>query len=168
MALAGYLFSPSDDLQARRRLNQAMPGTQEALKVLSLRLPNVLGGHPLSADDILRSRPGAGAPGAVVSSLLGANTSTTPQPRIPTNITAPGASPFSVLTPTGSESGQLASAADASRNGFGTPSFTYGKSPTDQPAAGTGAGTSEAGVNDLFDLVRRSLSGESLVGRRLV
>jgi hypothetical protein len=68
--LNGYSFQPGAQPWRRRRqgLNQGRlgPRTDEALKIISLRLPEFLGGNPITSPELLGSRPGGAAPGGVV------------------------------------------------------------------------------------------------------
>lgn len=68
----GYQFQPGADDQYRKKLNglQLGPLSNEALRVISLNLPSVLAGRPISPDDLLRPNVGGVAPSnAVLDSL---------------------------------------------------------------------------------------------------
>lgn len=75
----GYTFDPTNNqrrlLQGVNRGGQLGPMANEALRVLSLRLPNVLGGRPLSPDELLRAKLGTTpAPAPVPAPLPTAGT----------------------------------------------------------------------------------------------
>jgi hypothetical protein len=80
--MLGYEFQPGgDQRRLLRGVNQGRLGPQanEALRVLALRLPNVLGGSPISPSDLLRPRVGGSTPGsAVVQSLRASGLSEAP------------------------------------------------------------------------------------------
>ena len=93
----GYEFQPGAQKRLVRGINQQQqlgPGAQEALKVLSLRLPAVLGGSPLAPEDLLRSRPGGGMETAL-NRLSGGAPTVPPAPPVSTG---GGGSPFGVAT----------------------------------------------------------------------
>ena len=74
MAEVGYTFEPGrDQKKMLGGINKGKLGPQanEALKVLSLRLPEVLGGSPIAPEDLLRPRVGGAGMGgsAVLDSL---------------------------------------------------------------------------------------------------
>jgi hypothetical protein len=73
MSWIGMEFQPGTDRPMRRRLNSSLTGplTHEALQILSLRLPAVLAGRPISPGELLRTRVGGEVPqSAVVQSAL--------------------------------------------------------------------------------------------------
>lgn len=81
----GYEFNPSQEQDVRKRLNGApglSPQSQTALRVLALKLPNVLGGAPPAPADLLKPRPGAG--GGTASDVA-RSVARTPRPAIPTD-----------------------------------------------------------------------------------
>lgn len=73
----GYSFSPDQQKKARAGLNQGAdqaPTANEALKVLSLRLPTVLGGNPVTPEELLKPTVGGvGTPEAAsaIARILG-------------------------------------------------------------------------------------------------
>ena len=71
----GYQFSPDAERAARKSVNnipdgQLRPQATSALRVLSLRLPTVLGGRPIAPEDLLKPAVGAGTPMGAVGSTL--------------------------------------------------------------------------------------------------
>ena len=66
----GYTFEPgSNQKRLLGGINKEKlgPTANEALRVLSLRLPSVLGGSPITSEDLLRPKVGGAAPGGAVS-----------------------------------------------------------------------------------------------------
>jgi hypothetical protein len=96
--LGGYSFQPGAQPWRRRRqgLNQGGlgPRTDEALKIISLRLPEFLGGNPITSPELLGSRPGGAAPGG---SVIESNR-TAPLPSIPPVNSPAGLPPAGPLT----------------------------------------------------------------------
>ena len=78
MALVGTTFQPDAGEDYRKRLNrqnQFGPMSNEALKVLSMRLPQILGGRPPAPADLLRPRVGGAA---LLASQLNPSASSSP------------------------------------------------------------------------------------------
>jgi hypothetical protein len=101
MAELGYTFQPSDEKMLRAKTNQRVtldplnPRAQEAIKILSLRLPKMLGGSPMAPEDLLR--PGVGRtpqPSAQVGAPM--STIAPPPGRPPTapGVVSPTTQPF--------------------------------------------------------------------------
>src|SRR5262245_1441107 len=92
----GYEFQPDQEKRLRTNINQLSPFASQALQVLSLRLPNILGGRPISPDALLREAMGGTAPGggSVIDSNVGS-----PASGVPSSPTSPlgGSSPLSVI-----------------------------------------------------------------------
>lgn len=90
----GYSFTPGSQQRFRDTLNQPQgqlsPFANEALKVLSLHLPNLLGGAPIAPDALLRPQPGGAAIGNLAQQLGGAPV--TPSPSAPVGV--PNAPPL--------------------------------------------------------------------------
>lgn len=96
--LTGFNFQPGQDNPMRRTMNQGASNAggnmaNQALRVLSLRLPNVLGGRPLSTSSLMTppmggtgptgngpslTTTGASGPGANVTGGAGFGSSQTP------------------------------------------------------------------------------------------
>lgn len=78
MNMIGQTFQPGQDTPLRRRLNaqgaSLSPMAQEALRVLSLRLPTVLAGRPTSPSDLLQPRVGGAFPGMPLAQRLAPQT----------------------------------------------------------------------------------------------
>lgn len=68
--MIGQTFQPGTDNAYRRTLNQDNgqlgPSAQEALRVMSMRLPTVLSGRPITPDALLKPRVGGAAPGSAL------------------------------------------------------------------------------------------------------
>lgn len=150
--MIGYEFQPGQDKRLRTSLNRPQggggslsPAANEAIRILSLRLPNVLGGRPPAPEDLLKpSVGGGGEPGAVASSLLkttagvdrpgsltgGPSSLSTPSLASPTSM------PFATSTP--NEGGALSRlVGSALGGGPGAPNVGYkepgGKLPDQGP-----------------------------------
>jgi hypothetical protein len=115
----GYLFGEtSNDTNdpRRRKPGQFSSGLSDAIRVLSLRLPSVLGGgRPIAPEDLLRPQVGgrAGQPRAVASSVL-RSTGTAegpaalpPEAGVPATLASPAAQPFGMLRPSSGEAPKL-------------------------------------------------------------
>lgn len=65
--MIGYQFQPDAEKRLRNSLNTSagkLPAmSNEALKILSLRIPNVLGGRPIAPDALLKEQMGGRGPG---------------------------------------------------------------------------------------------------------
>lgn len=115
----GYQFNPSQDQDIRKRLNgQLSPGVQTALRVMSLRLPTVLGGRPIAPGDLLKPpAPGGNRlPGAVAGSVLRGGVTDLPEQPQSFAPPSPSASPFSMIGG-GNEAGALADLVNDSLSG---------------------------------------------------
>ena len=111
MAL-GYEFQPGQEKRLRGNLNRPgggalSPAANEAIRILSMRMPTVLGGRPPAPADLLKpAMGGSGAPGAVVGSLLKSSGMDrpsglqSPAPSLSTpSLASPTAQPFATSTP---------------------------------------------------------------------
>lgn len=73
--MMGYSFQPGQDTEMRRAMNKGPAAgsggnmANQALRVLSLRLPNVLGGRPLATRSMMT--PGMGGNGPTTNNGLG-------------------------------------------------------------------------------------------------
>jgi hypothetical protein len=65
----GYTFQPGGDgtMIQRRRLPGLDPTSLDAVRVLSLHLPTIFSGRPLSPAELMRPRVGGGVPDSAVS-----------------------------------------------------------------------------------------------------
>lgn len=170
----GYTFEPGgNQKKLLNGVNQGRLGPQanEALRVLSLRLPNVLGGSPISPEDLLRPRVGGSGPGSAVLDSL--RSSGTPGPAPLLNGARTGGSAGVVHL--GPQTDSIGKLADAAVNGPGRPTITPGDgdnrskftppappvSATPQPGpvanqpGPSGGGAPDAG--DVFDMFMRRI-----------
>lgn len=89
--MIGQTFQPGTDDAYRRTLNQQTgsmsPTAQEALRVISLRLPSVLAGRPIAPTDLLQPRVGGVAPSAPLGGSLAEGSA----------VTGTGANPYAGL-----------------------------------------------------------------------
>ena len=79
-ASLGYSFQPGNEKRLRQGLNKGRlgPAADEALKVISLRLPEFLGGNPLTPGLSAAPRVGGAGPGAPPISIPGVPTVNSP------------------------------------------------------------------------------------------
>lgn len=99
MAEIGYTFEPGrNQKRMLSGINQGRlgPVANEALRVLSLRLPQVLGGSPIAPSDLLRPRVGGVAPGSAVTQSLQASGAVPAGGPPPLNTAGPQRSSFGV------------------------------------------------------------------------
>jgi hypothetical protein len=172
--MIGYTFAPDQQDEIKKRLNtgQLGAGPQSALQVLALRLPNVLGGAPISPDTLLRAPVGGTAPlPAVVSSVLTGNPAHGPITKLPV-AGSPPVSASSSLAPS-----ESASLADLVNNAIGTgPSSPFFRvsNPGDSPTPSVGSSVAPtapattnagSGVDDLLNMLMRG--GGSSFGRQV-
>ena len=167
----GYSFTPGQDqkrlLAGINRGGQLGPMANAALKVLSLRLPNVLGGSPISPAQLLQSKVGAG--GAMGG--LGQTQATAPAPAsLPTadasgslnvaNFDSPGfnvqPSPFPSARPDAG-SGFVSGGGGGSKTTIG-----FGSTPGD--TTGSTGGVTPPPDADLAEILRRVFSGSGIGG----
>jgi hypothetical protein len=156
--MIGYSFAPSQDTNLRNRLNSQFlsPTAQQALQVLSLRLPTNLGGRPILPDQLLRPQIGGSAPpSAVVSS----NTNVPAPPPMmtapPAPSVSPAASPFSI-TGAPTETSRLASTVATALNGGGpsAPGFKFREDrPTVPTDTAVPTGSNPSPVPDIATLI---------------
>lgn len=123
----GYEFQPGDDERLRKRIQAGVsPNSSQALQILSLRLPNVLGGRPIAPDDLLTSRVGGAAPGSsVVDTIMkatGADPTSSPDY---SNTYMPASSPAGGT----SESAQLAALIAGALSSSPAPKLEFGDQP---------------------------------------
>lgn len=106
----GYEFQPGQEKRLRGNLNRPgggalSPAAQQAIRVISTRMPNVLGGRPPAPEALLKPQVGGNtAPGAVASSVLkssGGSGGPAPQSTVPTapELPSPTNTPFATLSP---------------------------------------------------------------------
>jgi hypothetical protein len=146
----GHEFQPSEDKRLRQGLNkpaggQLGPAAQQAIKILSLRIPNVLGGRPPAPADLLRPQMGGNAgPGAASSvmqssGLMGPSPSAAPAaPSLSTpSMASPTAMPFSMSGMGGGSQGNALSSlvSQSLSGGSSTPSFEFGEEKKVQGSA---------------------------------
>jgi hypothetical protein len=146
----GHEFQPSEDKRLRQGLNkpaggQLGPAAQQAIKILSLRIPNVLGGRPPAPADLLRPQMGGNAgPGAASSvmqssGLMGPSPSAAPSaPSLSTpSMASPTAMPFSMSGMGGGSQGNALSSlvSQSLSGGSSTPSFEFGEEKKVQGSA---------------------------------
>lgn len=108
----GYAFTPGLQQRFTNSLNtqaQGLPPTaSQALQVLSLRLPNILGGQPIAPDALLRPRLGGATPDAAVRAQT-SGAVTGPAPIVPAGpLTNPAANPIASPLTISSAPGQSA------------------------------------------------------------
>lgn len=114
--MMGFSFQPGQDTEMRRAMNKGpMSGNggnmaNQALRVLSLRLPNVLGGRPLATRSLMT--PGMGGNGPTTNNGLG--------------VTGPNASSSGL-------NAMLSGAIGGTSTGPGAPNITPGIGPTTPP-----------------------------------
>ena len=169
MAEVGYTFEPGrDQKKMLGGINKGKLGPQanEALKVLSLRLPEVLGGSPIAPEDLLRPRVGgSGGGSAVLDSLQQAfgGGAQAPAPLL----SGAGSSGRSLNVANFGGGGSPISAPAPDR-GVGSlytpppPSFTpgdregqqYAPQPISQPGPVDSRPMAESGSPDLMELIR--------------
>lgn len=131
-------FSATNNKNYLQAINQNAPDAGSALKVLSLNLPNVLGGSPIAPDALLRpglsvnaqvggTAPAPAVPSALSAALSGQLGSPAPPPPLgsaPPSIQAP---PLPAPTsPTGVSPFTTAAIADVASNALAPPSAPPG------------------------------------------
>ena len=190
--MIGMTFEPTEEARRRALLNnraQFSQPSQSALRVLSLRLPTVLGGRLPTSEDLLKPKPVGGAARevpSVVSSVardLGSDTApyvaasspsdTTSTQQPPSTPTLPTLQPFGVVGPRagGNEAQTLASLVNDYTSTRPTdPRLSFDSTaPSDsgpvEPTAPTGETPTNSHISDLLDLL---FSGGSRVRDRLV
>ncbi len=147
----GYQFAPDAEKRMRKGVNDTAPQGQggglspasnEAIKILSLRLPNVLGGKPIAPDSLLRPGVGGGmaGPGATALSNMGAGGSVGMPPPSGAgsslmNMASPGSSPFSTSMPSGGGEGAALAAliGQSLSGGMGAPNIKPGLDDPNRP-----------------------------------
>ncbi len=113
--MIGYSFQPDSEKRLRGSINagngQLGPQANEALKILSLKLPDVLSGRPIAPDDLLRPQVGGAggrfgdAVGSVQRAVTAGTTGAPVVPRGPTSASpAPPSQAFSALQPPAAQS----------------------------------------------------------------
>jgi hypothetical protein len=173
MANTGYSFTPESERRLRTGINgaggQLGPQASQALKVLSLRLPNVLGGNPISPDALLRAQ-GGGVAG--ITQDLGMPPSSAPPPTptppaMPTaglgGDTASNTAQFGAPTAVGRALGAPAPLATLATNAIGAAPPTPRIRPNDDslgavppvssPAVTTPTGGADTSMNSLVDFI---------------
>lgn len=172
----GVSFLPNGDSRFDRTKPGQQPGAssvapvQEAIKVLSLRMPRVVGANPLAPMALLQSRGGQGLPEGMLQQLLrtmGQMPATNPGGPMagPGQIGIQGgSSPFASpegARPVGFGSTSPLASVTAGGNaappmGGGIPPTTQGTPAPSAPGPGAGGGMSEPDPGqDLWDLAQR-------------
>jgi hypothetical protein len=147
----GLSFQPG--LQSRFRAslnNQVSPGISEALQILSLRLPQFLGGSPIAPDALLGGRPlGGPTPPPIVG---GPPQTPPPSPNVRYNQpTPPPTGPTPQSTPTGPSPATPVSATPGVDRGFVyTPPSPVDNGPITDPGTGGGSNTAPPNPNWIF------------------
>jgi hypothetical protein len=170
----GYEFSPQQDKRLRNGLNRPSdgmlnPAAQQAIKILSLRLPNMLGGRPPAPADLLKPPVGGNAgPGAVAESIMQTSGAGRPSslsdspPALSTpSMASPTSMPFTTATPSAGrgESGALAALVGGALGSGGgrapDPSLRFGAQLHPDPIADAPAASPSFDVASLMELLKR-------------